>query len=76
MNNVGQQVVNNLTGAQEEGKKQNELLEGGRGERMDAGAERTAIEANPRMATLGKVVRAQIEQREKPLVKERMEGRG
>lgn len=77
MNNAGQQVVNNnLTGAQETGKKQNELLREGESiEAMDEGGKTAAIEAHSRMDALGEIHRPQDPGREKEILPKCGQGR-
>ena len=77
-NNANQQVVNNaLAGAQETGKKPNELLrEGENSEAVDEGGKTAAIEAHSRMEALEELHRPQERRREESFVGERLEGRG
>ena len=78
MNNANQQVVNNnLAGAQETGKKPNELSEGRQNvEALGQGGAPEAIEAHPRMDALEEIHRAQDGRREAEIVSKRLEGRG
>jgi len=77
MNNAGQQVVNNnLAGAQETGKKQNELLrEGETLEAVDKGGETATIEAHSRMEALEEINRTQEPGRKREVLPKRGQGR-